>query len=184
MGIEPDLVLQIWDFETKNGDIFYQGSYYSFYFYNQTVTLDSWQNICLTVSSTQTKIVWNGDIIFSISKIDVSKEKKIKATKIWLGGTLFFPIKEPNKRFEGMITSAYFWNNALKDDDLIAITTNNNTISHSATYDLISSIETNNSSCIDYLILDKNDELFEDHNKHAHNLLIHQKTDFNSAIYL
>ena len=184
MGIEPDLVLQIWDFETKNGDIFYQGSYYSFYFYNQTVTLDSWQNICLTVSSTQTKIVWNGDILFGISKIDVSKEKKIKATKIWLGGTLFLPIKEPNKRFEGMITNAYFWNNALKDDDLIAITTNNNTISHSATYDLISSTITNNSTCIDHLILDKNDELFKDHNKHAHNLLIHQKTDFNSTIYL
>ena len=32
MGMEPDLVLEVWDFENKVGLIYYQGIYYRFYF--------------------------------------------------------------------------------------------------------------------------------------------------------
>ena len=88
MSIEPDIILKIWDFEDKNGDVLYQRENYQFYFTNQTVTPDSWQYICLAISAIQTKIVWNGEILSINPKVDVSKEK-IKAKKIWLGGALF-----------------------------------------------------------------------------------------------
>ena len=181
MAIEPDLILKIIDFEKRNGDLFYQNAYHWFNFYNHTITPDSWQYICLAISSIQTKIVWNGEILFSNPKVDVSKEK-IKVTKIWLGGALFFDW-ETNRRFEGMIAKAEFWNIALQDDDLISITTNDKPIISSTKYDLLSSTTTSkNSSCIDYLILDENDVLFQ--GSLSENHLIEYKTDFQSSNYM
>ena len=181
MGVEPDLILSIWNFERIHGYLLYQGTYYTFYFNNQTVTPDSCQYVCLAISSIQTKIVWNGEILFSNPIVDVSKEK-IKATRIWLGGASF-SIQETNRRFEGIIANPNFWNYALQDDDLISITTNNNETVISK-YDLLSNITPKNSSCLDYLILDENDVLFQAHNQHAHNNLIEYKTDFDSSNYL
>ena len=148
MGVEPDLILSIWNFERIHGYLLYQGTYYTYYFDNQTVTPDSWQYVCLAISSIQTKIVWNGEILFSNPIVDVSKEK-IKATRIWLGGATF-SIQETNRRFEGIIANPNFWNYALQDDDLISITTNNNETFISK-YDLLSNITPKNSSCLDYL---------------------------------
>ena len=181
MGVEPDLILSIWNFERIHGYLLYQGTYYTYNFDNQTVTPDSWQYVCLAISSIQTKIVWNGEILFSNPIVDVSKEK-IKATRIWLGGASF-SIQETNRRFEGIIANPNFWNYSLQDDDLILITTNNNETVISK-YDLLSNITPKNSSCLDYLILDENDVLFQAHNQHAHNILIEYKTDFDSSNYL
>ena len=125
MAIEPDLILGMWDFESKYGNVVYQGLYYKFFFYNQTVTPDSWQYICLAISSTKIKIILNGEILFSDAKVDVLSEK-IKATKLWLGGALFSDIQ--NNRFEGVIANVDFWKDALQDDDLISITKNENAV--------------------------------------------------------
>ena len=102
----------------------------------------------------------NGEIILNDPKLDVQTEE-IKRTKLWLGGALFSN-KEPNRRLGGMMANAKFWNIALQDNDLISITTNiNKTIMASAKYDLLSHTTPKRSSCIDYLVLDENDELFE-----------------------
>ena len=88
MDMEPDLTLKITDFENKVGYLKFEGLYYKFNFINQTVTTDSWQYICLAISSMKIKIILNGEVLLSKPKVDVSK-KKIKITKIWLGGDLY-----------------------------------------------------------------------------------------------
>ena len=57
MGLEPDLILKITDFENNLGFLMLQGVYYRFAFPNHKVTPDSWQYLCLAISSTQIKIV-------------------------------------------------------------------------------------------------------------------------------
>ena len=183
MGIEPDLILKIWDFDNKVGFLTHQGIYYKFYFPNITVTPDSWQYICFTISSIQIKIVWNGEILLNTHKLEL-QTAQIKDTKLWLGGGLFCDC-ESNQRLGGMIAKAYFWDKALQDDDLISITTNKNVIA-SAKYDLLSNITLKNSSCMEFLILDENHVLFQGSKSQSHsqNLLFEFKTDFNSANYI
>ena len=176
IGIEPSLTLRIWDFENKVGELYYHGAYYRFYF--QTLTPDSWQYICLAISSSQIKIVWNGKILLSNPQVDLP-QKEIKDSKIWLGGAFFSD--EQNKRFEGLIANPSFWNDALHDEDLISITNNDNSVISLAKYDLQSIIaSTKNSSCIDHLILDENDVLFQNL-KPDNVLLIEFRTDLDSA---
>ena len=118
IGMEPDLILAITDFENKRGSLLYQGVYYMFWFQNQTVNPDSWQYICFAVSSSQIKIIWNGEILLSDPRVILSKEE-FTETKLWLGGALFFDKK--NNRFEGMIAAANLWNDPLDDNDLISM---------------------------------------------------------------
>ena len=180
MGMEPDLMLKITNFEKNLGFLMDQAVYYKFTFPNQTITPDSWQYLCLAISSMKIKIVLNGQILLSDLKLDFPTEE-IKDTKLWLGGALFSD-KEPNRRLGGMIANANFWDIALQDDDLISITTEKNTDIASAKYDLLSGNAPKNSSCIDYLALDENDELFQE--MHSENILIEYKVDFDSSRYL
>ena len=145
MSIKPDLILDILNFEKKKGEVFYQGAYYPFFFHNQTVTPDSWQYICLAVSTNQVTVIWNGEILYKGYKFDGSK-KVIKDMKIWLGGALSFSDSIQNRRFEGMIVNTNFWNSPLQDDDLISITTNNKIPVISEKYNLLSIINLRNSS--------------------------------------
>ena len=92
IGIEPDLILKIWDFEEKVGYLIYQQVNYRFNFASQTVYPDSWQYICLAISSVQIKIAWNGKIVPCDPKVDLPQEE-IKDTKIWLGGAFFSHIR-------------------------------------------------------------------------------------------
>ena len=177
MGLEPDLILKITDFENNLGFLMLQGVYYRFSFPNHKVTPDSWQHLCLAISSNQIKIVLNGQIILSDPKLDIIAE--IKETKLWLGGALFSD-KEPNRRLGGMIAHANFWNNALQDEELILITTNNNITSEK--YDLLSYTIPKSSSCIDYLVVDENDELFQE--LYPEDFLIEYRVDFDSSRYL
>ena len=181
IGIEPDLILGIKDFKNKRGSLLYQGVYYMFWFQNQTVNPDSWQYICLAVSSNQMKIVWNGNILLNEPKVILSKEE-FTERKIWIGGALFFD-KNNKRRFEGMISLANFWNDSLEDNDLISITTNDDPITVSAEYNLLSMITPKNSSCMDYFILDENDALFQEV-KPEKVILIEHKTYFDSAKHL
>ena len=182
MSIEPDLIMDIFDFENKKGEVLYQDAYYPFYFDNQNVTPDSWLYICLAVSSTNIKIIWNGEILYKNHRFDVPKEVN-KDMKIWLGGALFSKDID-NRRFEGVIVNANFWNYTLKDDDLTSITANNKIPAiRSESYNLLSTINFQNSSCIDYLILDENDVLFQG-SQHPENFLIKYKTDFDSSNYI
>ena len=81
IGMEPDLTLKITDFENKVGYLRMQGLYYKFNFTNQPVTTDSWQYICVAVSSIQIKVILNGEVLLSNPKVNVPKNK-IKATKM------------------------------------------------------------------------------------------------------
>ena len=175
VGIEPDLVVKLWDFENNVGLLKYQGVYYRFYFSNQLLTPDSWQYICFTISSSQIRIVWNGKIVPSDPLVNLT-HKEIKSTKIWLGGATFSDLQ--NKRFGGMIANISFWNDALQDNDLISITNNENNVLSSKKYDLHFNTIPKNPLCID--ILDESEVLF--HNLKAENdLLIQYKTNFNSS---
>ena len=69
-GIEPSSILYIWDFNNNAGNLFHQGTYYKFYFLNQTVTPESWQYICFAISPTLIKIAWNGEILLSHPRVD------------------------------------------------------------------------------------------------------------------
>ena len=144
MGMEPDLMLKITNFEKNLGFLMDQAVYYKFTFPNQTITPDSWQYLCLAISSMKIKIVLNGQILLSDLKLDFPTEE-IKDTKLWLGGALFSD-KEPNRRLGGMIANANFWDIAPQDDDLISITTEKNTDIASAKYDLLSGNAPKNSS--------------------------------------
>ena len=181
MGIEPSTILRIWDFNNNVGNLFHHGVYYMFDFMNQTVTPDSWQYICVAISPTLIKIAWNGKIILSKTRVDLSKEESTNA-KVWLGGAIFFE-KEINQRFKGMIAKANFWNNVLKDDEMISITNNGQSAIGATKFDLITKIAHKNSSCIDYLNLDIKDDLFQEEQQHK-TILIEYKTDFDSAKYL
>ena len=75
VGIEPDLIIKINDFENKVGYLIIQGIYYKFVFPNQTITPDSWQYMCLAISSIQIEIVLNGEILFRNPKVDDSNKK-------------------------------------------------------------------------------------------------------------
>ena len=182
MSIKPALLLEISDFDLKKVEVFYQGAYYHFYLHNQNVTQDSWQYICLAVSKNQITVIWNGEIQYRGHKFDVSS-KETKDMKIWLGGALSFSDSIQNRRFEGMIVNTNFWNSTLQDDDLILITTNNKIPIISEKYNLLSTINLQNSSCIDYLILDVDDVLFQD-SKNSENILIEYETDFDSSNYI
>ena len=181
MGIEPSTILRIWDFNNNVGNLFHHGVYYMFDFMNQTVTPDSWQYICVAISPTLIKIAWNGKIILSKTRVDLSKEESTNA-KVWLGGAIFFE-KEINQRFKGMIAKANFWNDALKDEELISITNNGQAVIGATKFDLLSKIAHKNSSCIDYLHFDEKDALFQKISQQK-TILIEYKTDFDSAKYL
>ena len=183
MSMEPTFYLEIWDFENKVGLLMYQGIYYRFYFYNQTLMPNSWQYICLAVSPMEMKLVWNGEILSSHTKVDLPKEE-IKDTKIWLGG-LAASFDKLGNRFEGMMANANLWKITLQDDDLISITANNKTLNRStAKYDdLLSIAITKNSSCIENYFLDENDELFNEFQP-DNILLMEVKNDFESSKYL
>ena len=114
MGMEPDLMLKITNFEKNLGFLMDQAVYYKFTFPNQTITPDSWQYLCLAISSMKIKIVLNGHILLSDLKLDFPTEE-IKDTKLWLGGALFSD-KEPNRRLGGMIANANFWDVALRSE--------------------------------------------------------------------
>ena len=88
IGIEPSSVLRIWDFNTNSANLVHQGTFYRFYFVNQTVTPDSWQNICLAISPTLMKIAWNGEIMLSKTRVDLLKEESTNV-RVWLGGATF-----------------------------------------------------------------------------------------------
>ena len=93
------------------------------------------------------KLVWNGEILSSHTKVDLPKEET-KDTKIWLGG-LAASFDKLGNRFEGMMANANLWKITLLDDDLISITANNKTLNRStAKYDdLLSIAIMKNSSC-------------------------------------
>ena len=82
-----------------------------------------------------------------------------------------------------MIAKANFWNDALKDEELISITNNGQAVIGATKFDLLSKIAHKNSSCIDYLNLDIKDDLFQEEQQHK-TILIEYKTDFDSAKYL
>ena len=143
LGIEPSSILRIWDFNNNVGNLFHQGSYYRFYFLNQTVTPDSWHYICLAISPTLIKIAWNGEILLSDKKENSSKRESTNA-KLWLGGATFSD-EDINQRFKGMIAKANFWYDVLKDEELISITNDSQSVIGVTNFDLLSMITQKNS---------------------------------------
>ena len=185
MGLEPDTVLYISDFEAKSGTLKHGDIIYKFYFQNQIITPNSWQYICFAVSLNHIKVILNGQFLLNDKRVNRSTNREIIDLKLWFGGAPFYNSKRIKTRFEGMISKANLWNNSLKDNQLISITTNGiePIITSAAKYDIGSLISTEkNSTCIDYLIMDKNDTIFEMTVEKI--LLIEYETDVNTSNYL
>ena len=184
MGLEPDTVLYISDFEAKSGTLKHGDIIYKFYFQNQIINPNSWQYICFAVSLNHIKVILNGEFLLN-DKLVNTVDREIINIKLWFGGAPFYNSKRIKTRFEGMISKANLWNKSLKDNELISITTNDiePIITSAAKYDIGSLISTEkNSTCIDYLILDKNDTIFQMTVEKI--LLIEYETDVNTSNYI
>ena len=118
----PEVYIRIMDFDEKVGLVKHELITYFFLFPNQTIKPDSWQHVCLSVSNISIRLVLNGEVIYDAPPDTVTKD--FSETYLWLGGENM--PKFMHRRFEGVITNAYLWNESLNMDDLILITSKNN----------------------------------------------------------
>ena len=172
------------NYDEKMGALKVHGKYVFFYYKTQRIRPDQWQHFCISVSSSQVKIVLNGEILRNVTKDFSSKE--IAKDRIWIGGV------EGNswhlkQRFEGEMTDIHLWNKSLEFHHLTSITSNEKFNNNVPSPDLFTWItfemqSNNNTSCVEYMRLKENAELYLKESKK--NVLIEYFTDFNSSNYL
>ena len=147
------------DFEEKKGFIYSKGNGKIFSFENQTLLPDQWQHICMAVTDDgMITLVLNGEIIFKdLLEGDINTAE----TNLWLGGSNKPSLKS---RLEGAMTDIYLWNKSLNIDDLVLITSNEKgsyLISAVALFIWKTFKTTTSCQCLEYQILNKNDDLFK-----------------------
>ena len=156
---------------------------------NYSLEPDQWQHLCLSVSSKskQVQIVMNG-LILQNETMDGVIHEEITNDKMWIGGMaplVDFPWKE-ERRMEGAITEVNIWNETLGAKHLISITSNHMVVSNapqpSALYLWQTLKVQSNTSCIEYIKLERNDELFNENPQK--NVLIQYLADINTSNYL
>merc|ERR1712062_565124 len=122
---------------------------------------ESWQHVCLSLTTFSMKLVLNGEVVVNASPNSMMNE--FTETYLWLGGEN--KPKRKHRRFEGIITSIYLWPKSFTLDDLILITTANKNSESISIPTLFSwqifQLE-NSPSCVEYEYLEKNDPLFEE----------------------
>ena len=141
---------------------------------------DQWQHLCFSVSSSQVQIVLNGVIL----KVKTMHYTEVTFEKLWIGGILENKGYEKN-RMEGRITGIHIWNETLEVKYLVSITSNNigpNFMPPPALFSWQTLKMQSNTSCIEYIMLDGNDELFKKISEK--NVLMEYLTDFYSSNYL
>ena len=174
------------NYDEKMGALKVHGKYVFFYYKTQKIRPDQWQHYCISVSSSQVKIVLNGDILLNVTMDFSSKE--IAKDKIWIGGV------EGNswhltQRFEGEMTDIHLWNKSLEFHHLTSITSkspkSSRRLNNAPTPDLFTwktfEMQSSNTSCIEYTRLEENEELYLEQSRK--NVLIEYFTDFNSSNY-
>ena len=179
----PDTYIRIMDFTDKLGLILHDGGASFFFFPNQTLKPDSWQHVCLAVSNKALTLVLNGEVIFNNPPNSIMKE--FLETDLSLGGEN--KPKRMYRRFEGIMTGAYLWNKSLSTGDLISITADRKSIQSISSHALFSWKTFNlpyRVSCLEYITLDANHEIFKDTFQEKQNILIEHKTTFDSSSYL
>ena len=177
----PDSYIYLYDFEEKKGFIKHNGIGMFFSFQNQSIVPDNWQHVCMAaMDNGNTTLVLNGKIIYEGFLKRTSNKFE---TNLWIGGStknLWYQ----QRRFEGVITDIYLWNEFINIDDLILITTNRKR-SHSILAPTLFSWKTYKTTrsceCIEYQTLDENDKLFKDSFKEGAIILIEHKASFDSA---
>ena len=176
----PNSYIRILDFEEKRGFVMHNGNAGFFYFKNQTLVPDRWLNVCMAVKDNGIVIlVLNGEIIFEASLKGSSYKNE---TNLWLGGSNV--AYWMYRRLEGAMTEIHLWNKSLNIDDLNLITTNrkeSHLISVPALFSWKSFMLTPSCPCIDYQVLDENDDIFRDSFKEEAIVLIEHAAPFNSA---
>ena len=186
MGLEPNTYLWIMNFEEKNAGLKYHGDYYFFDFKNQNIIPNEWQHLCLAISLNQIKIVLNGEILLNKTINIISSDEQ--NGKMWFGGFQGSSKWYRDTRLEGLITDINVWNQSLEFQNLITISTRNSPTNTEVlpTPDLFLwstfEIQLNTSSCVEYLILEENNELFQKNHQQIN--LIEYLTDFDSSYFL
>ena len=186
MGLEPNTYLWIMNFEEKNAGLKYHGVYHFFNFKNQNIIPDEWQHLCLGISLNQIKIVLNGEILLNKTVNIISSDEQ--NGKMWFGGSQGSSKWYKDTRLEGLITDVNIWNQSLEFQNLISITTRKSPTNTAVlpTPDLFFwstfEIQYNTSSCVEYLTLEENNELFQKNNEK--NNLIEYLTNFDSSYFL
>ena len=125
---------------------------------NQSLKPDQWQHLCFSVSSSQVQVVMNGVIL----KVKTMHYSEVTFEKMWIGGILENKGYEKN-RMEGRITGIHIWNETLEVKYLVSITSNNvgpNFTPPPALFSWQTLKMQSNTSCIEYIMLDGNDESF------------------------
>ena len=163
MSFDPnfDMRLSITNFEEKIGFLRYDGAAYIFDFKYQNLKTDEWNHLCFSISMNQSIMVLNGQILLN-DKVDLVT-KEIMNPVLSLGGIVTTSQNYLDKRFVGLITDVHLWGRSLNIDNLISIT-KTNTISNVTFPDLFtwSRFKTqSNTTCVEYLLKDKNDELLQ-----------------------
>ena len=155
---------------------------------NYSLEPDQWQHLCLSVSSKskQVQIVMNG-LILQNETMDYTSEE-ITNDKMWIGGmapVVDYPWKE-ERRMEGAITEVNIWNETLGAKHLISITSNHMVVSNATQPSALYLWQTlkvqSNTSCIEYIKRDRNDESFNENPQK--NVLIQYLADINTSNYL
>ena len=180
----PHTYIRILDFEDKVGILKHDNCGYFFFFPNQTMKPDSWQNVCLSISTDSMKLVLNGEVIVNAPPNSIMKRQFVE-TNLWLGGE-----NRPKlmyRRFEGLITGVYLWPESFRLDALILITTENKTIESVTETPLFSWKKFklgNYPSFVEYQSLEENDLLFQETFQEKETHLIEHKATFEASYYL
>ena len=69
----PEVYIRIMDFDEKVGLVKHELITYFFFFPNQTVNPDSWQNVCLSVSNVSIKLVLNGELFMMLHQMQLRR---------------------------------------------------------------------------------------------------------------
>ena len=183
LGNDHKMKMSMNDFQNKMGFLSYDGGSYLYDFKSHKLKPDEWHHICYSIAKNQIKIVLDGEILLN-EKVDL-EIKEITNTTLWLGGMATESKYYKDRRFVGMITDVHLWSTSLDIADIIYIT-ETDTISGTIFPDLFTwptiKIQSN-TTCIEYLVKDKNDELLQQ-KPPLKIMLIEDQKDFDTSNYL
>ena len=148
---------------------------------NHSLKPDQWQHLCFSASSNHVLIVMNGVLL----KNETIHYTDITFGRMWIGGFLGNKFYE-ERRMEGAITEVHIWNETLEASYLVSITSNavvaSNIIQPPALFSWQKLKVKYNTSCIEYIMLDRNDESFDENSEKI--ALMDHLADFDTSNYL
>ena len=180
MAFTRDTYLWMMNYGEKMGALKMYNEYIFFDLQKQSMKPDQWQHICFSVSLYEVKIAMNGNVLKN-ETVNFSAEE-ITNDKLWIGG-MQDSKWYTDRRMEGLVTDVHVWSESLEFQQLISITSNHK-LDVSPPPDLFTWAKFKmqlNTSCIEYISIDGNDELFNE--KTQRNVLMEYQTDIDSSNY-